>query len=172
MTDALAHAHSDDKGWSFRNASEADRAFISDMFRQTDTWGEPGRDVSEHYQDDLVRYVDMWSEDQGGIIAEINGEDAGAAWLRLFEEDEPGSGFVSEDIPEVAIALRQDAIGYGLGTALLKEALLLAHRSGHHAVSLAVEFGNERARRLYAKIGFTDQGIDPHEECHVMVYRF
>lgn len=172
MTELLADAKNREDGLSFRKAEESDRDFITEMFHETDTWGDPDREESEHYQDDLVRYVDMWSPDQGGIIAVDSGENVGAAWLRFFSADEPGSGFISSEIPEVAIALRPTATGHGLGRALLREALLLARDRGDSAVSLAVDFGNDRARHVYEKLGFTDHGIDRDEQCHVMIYKF
>lgn len=157
---------------TFRVATEADREFITEMFRETDTWGEPGREVSEHFQDDLVRYVDMWTPDQGGIIANYEGAPAGAAWLRDFTEEEPGAGYISDDIPELAIALRPEMTGLGLGRYLLGATLDHARASGHHSVSLAVDYGNDRARRMYSRFGFADHGLAPHEGCYVMIYRF
>lgn len=157
---------------AFRVATEGDRGFITEMFRETDTWGDPGKDLSEHFQDDLVRYVDMWTAEQGGIIAEYEGAPAGAAWLRNFTESEPGAGYISDDIPELAIALRPTMTGLGLGRKLLGTTLDHARAKGYHSVSLAVDFGNDRARRMYSKFGFIDHGVAPHEECYVMVYCF
>jgi ribosomal protein S18 acetylase RimI-like enzyme len=59
---------------------------------------------------------------------------------------------VAEDTPELAIAVRPDAIGQGIGGALL-EALLDLARGQYSAVALSVRESNP-ARRLYERHGF------------------
>lgn len=96
----------------------------------------------------------------------------GAAWLRLFSHEDPGWGFVSTEIPEMAIALRPGAVGRGLSQRLLAGLLDYANRRGYPGVSLAVEDGNERAARAYLKAGFQKVGRSPFPHHEVMLYSF
>ena len=141
------------------------------MFRETDTWGED-RDVSESFTEDVKLYVDAWSPEQGGVILEEDGEPIGASWLRNSTEEKHASGFISSEIPELAIALARGKTGGGLGKKLLMEAVSVARDKGKPGVSLAVDLGNDRAYHVYEKQGFVDQGLNEKGTCHVMLYDF
>ncbi len=88
-----------------------------------------------------------------GFIAEREGQDVGAVWLRYFTSDAPGYGFVSADIPELAIGVVEGRRGEGIGRALLNA--IIAATSGD--LSLSVEDGNPAAE-LYRKNGFEPVG--------------
>ncbi len=63
-------------------------------------------------------------------------------------------GFVSEDVPEVSIAVDYSYRGKGIGTMLMK--YLFSNISAHiDSVSLSVDTRN-RAYTLYQKMGFKD----------------
>lgn len=52
--------------------------------------------------------------------------------------------------------------GRGIGTAILKRALMVARRRGCKRIGLSVgESDNPRARALYERIGFSDAGLGP-----------
>ncbi|KAB1502854.1 GNAT family N-acetyltransferase [Corynebacterium sp. 320] len=167
---------------TFRRATNADREFIRQMNLETETWGDPTRELGENWRADEVRYVDHWSEDQGGVIAEAGVEDddgadpqaaaLGAAWLRSFTAEDPGHGFLSEDYPEVAIALSPASTGKGIGRTLMTKTLDLARELGAPGVSLCVEDGNDRAKHLYESIGFEHVRRDSTGSYFVMLYRF
>jgi GNAT superfamily N-acetyltransferase len=74
-------------------------------------------------------------------------------WWRYFSAEEPGYGFVSEDVPEVGIGVVAGRRGEGIGRALLNA--LLAVAPG--ALSLSVDDGNP-AVELYRKSGFVPVG--------------
>ena len=79
-----------------RWGSEADVPLV----RATSTgWGRPG--------DNAVVAIDEF-------------QPVGAAWYRLFEQDEPGYGFVDEETPELTIAVVPSRRGRGLGEELLE----------------------------------------------------
>lgn len=156
---------------TYRLATEADRDFILAMFKETDTWGED-RPVSDSFHDDVTVYVDRWDEDQGGVIALEHTDRIGASWLLTRSKERPGSGFVSAEVPELAIALAPGNTGKGLGKQLLNRAVELARQQGKPGVSLAVDLGNDRAYYVYEKYGFVDQGLNPEGTCHVMYYEF
>ena len=101
-----------------------------------------------------------------------SGRPIGAAWLRRFTADAPGYGFVSEEYPEVAIAVTPEYMGQGLGPALLRTLLDSAHQAGHPGVSLSVEIGNHRALKTYERIGFENRGLDEGGGAYTMLLTF
>lgn len=96
----------------------------------------------------------------------------GAAWLRTFTSHEPGWGYVSDEYPEVAIAIRPGAVGRGLSQQLIGGLLNNARELGYPGVSLSIADGNERALKSYLKIGFVRVGRSHAPDHDVMLYRF
>ena len=82
------------------------------------------------------------------MVAEADGAPIGAAWLRLFTADDPGYGYVADDVPELSMAVAAGWRGRGVGRALLQEITRRARTAGHQAISLSVERANF-AHRLY-----------------------
>jgi ribosomal protein S18 acetylase RimI-like enzyme len=82
----------------------------------------------------------------------------GAIWARLFTDDEKGYGFVSAEIPELAVAVAPDFRGRSAGTKLLKELIKEARNLKFPALSLSVDRRNP-ALKLYERLGFTDAGV-------------
>lgn len=104
----------------------------------------------------LARYVDGWGRrgDAGVVALDDAGSDVGAAWLRLWTPPEVGYGFLDAATPELSMAVRPEARGRGIGSALARQ--LLARAGGQYtAVSLSVTAENP-ARRLYARLGFVE----------------
>ncbi|WP_414171453.1 GNAT family N-acetyltransferase [Clavibacter tessellarius] len=60
--------------------------------------------------------------------------------------------------PSLGMALVPSARGRGLGRRMLGELVAAVRASGAPAVSLSVEDGNDRARALYASLGFVPAG--------------
>jgi len=85
-----------------------------------------------------------------GLVAEIDGERVGAAWLRRFR----GYGYVDDDTPELTIAVVPGHRGRGIGEILLAELLGRAPRC-----SLSCDRRNP-AVRLYERHGFVIVGVD------------
>jgi len=59
------------------------------------------------------------------------------------------------------IALRRDRRGRGLGELLLRRMMDQAAEYGMHRMTLEVRVSNERAQRLYERLGFEPAGIRP-----------
>nr|WP_164779554.1 ribosomal protein S18-alanine N-acetyltransferase [Paenibacillus kobensis] len=59
------------------------------------------------------------------------------------------------------IAVRQDRRGRGLGERLLRRMKEQAAEYGMHRMTLEVRVSNERAQRLYERLGFEPAGIRP-----------
>ena len=103
---------------------------------------------------DLARYVQGFGRDGDvGFVAETKQNQViGAAWLRLWTDSNKGYGYVSNEIPELAIAVHPNYRGQGIGTRLLNQ--LLNHASSQLlSVSLSVRADNP-ALRLYERLGF------------------
>ena len=82
-------------------------------------------------------------------VAEQGGSVVGAAWARITDD----YGHLDNDTPSLAIALKPEQRGQGIGTALLRALLAALHARGHAAASLSVRKANPAAR-LYARLGF------------------
>ena len=102
---------------------------------------------------DLARYASNWGRvGDSGFVAEANGVVVGAAWLRFWPGEDKGFGWISDQVPELAMAVSPQWQGQGIGTMLLK-AVIEAARGVHPAISLNVRADNA-AVRLYERCGF------------------
>jgi ribosomal protein S18 acetylase RimI-like enzyme len=136
-----------------RPAGTQDLPFLRDMLRHAyyARWGSEA-DVP------LERYVGGWGRPGDNALVAIDEfQPVGAAWYRLFEEDEPGYGFVDRNTPELTIAVVPSRRGRGLGEELLEALLERARSDRYAAVSLSVEPDNP-ALHLYEKHGFSKVG--------------
>ncbi|WP_067827043.1 GNAT family N-acetyltransferase [Nocardia inohanensis] len=140
-----------------RPAVADDEKFLWAMLFEASHSADLGRTSPDELRDipALARYVEGWgAPGDFGVVADVDGSPAGAAWARLFTADNAAYGFVDERTPELAIAVAPGTRGSGLGTALL-ESLIAAARERHDALSLSVRLNNP-ARALYQRLGFQD----------------
>ncbi len=139
-----------------------DEGFLWKMLYEAVHWGPeevgPKPPPEELLSDArLRRYVAGWGgPDDCAVVARDagSGREVGAAWYRIFAEDEPGYGFVDTDTPEIALAVDPSRRGVGVGGALLRTIMGSARANGFPAVSLSVHKSNHPALRLYEKSGF------------------
>jgi len=117
----------------------------------------PARSILD--QPELAHYVRGWGRpgDLGLLAEDAEGSPLGAAWLRLFDADDPGYGFVDDQTPELSIALLPGARGWGTGSRLMAALLEQARAAGHRTVSLSVS-PDSPALRLYQQLGFVTVG--------------
>ncbi|MEO5921385.1 MAG: N-acetyltransferase [Pseudolysinimonas sp.] len=107
---------------------------------------------------DLAKYLGGWPRrGDVGVIADVGGRGAGAAWARLLSADDPGYGWVADDIPELTMGVEPAMRGRGIGSDLL-ETLIDRLRAVVPALSLSVEDGNAGARAVYERAGFVPVG--------------
>ena len=135
-----------------RRAGQQDVRFLRDMLHHAFYWREGGSAEEEP----TYRYVYNWGRPgDAGVIALDEGFPVGAAWYRLFTDDQPGYGFIDERTPELAIAVVPSRRGRGIGAELLEGLLTRAREDGHTSLTLAVDRGNP-AIRLYERFGFDE----------------
>jgi ribosomal protein S18 acetylase RimI-like enzyme len=107
---------------------------------------------------DFARYVAGWGrEGDSGVIAEVDGRPAGAAWARRFDAADHGYGFIDPAVPELSLAVAPAMRRRGIASALLAALIEGARRDGLGALSLSVEEDNP-AVDLYRRFGFEPVG--------------
>jgi ribosomal protein S18 acetylase RimI-like enzyme len=141
-----------------RPAGSQDVPFLRDMLRHAYYWRVES--VTESGEPPVQRYVERWGRPgDTALIAIQDFQRVGAAWFRLFTDDNPGYGFVDEETPELSIAIVPSKRGTGLGSELLDALLDRARADGYDAITLSVEKGSP-AVGLYERHGFERLGED------------
>ena len=140
-----------------RSATQADEHFLREMvLHAAFPPGAATPTLEDVLQDErLARYIVDWQRPgDSGVVAEADGQPIGAAWYRRFSQNEPGYGFISDDIPELSIAVVPGMRGRGIGRTLLIRLIEQARAEGLPALSLSVSVDNPVAMQLYASLGF------------------
>jgi len=103
----------------------------------------------------LAKYIENWGKDAYDIalVAEVNGQLAGAIWGRLFSEANKGFGFVNHRTPELSMAVTPEFRSKGIGTKLLRTITSAYAKIGVTCLSLSVDKAN-KASGLYRRSGF------------------
>jgi ribosomal protein S18 acetylase RimI-like enzyme len=143
-----------------RPATADDFDLLAAMLLEAYNWdGQPRFTMDQlKAEDHAWRYVDGWPRaGDFGIVAEVDGRPAGAAWARLLTADRPGYGYVGDDVPELSIGVSPDSRGRGVGRALLTALVDAARQAAYERISLSVEPEN-RAAGLYRSLGFRAVG--------------
>jgi ribosomal protein S18 acetylase RimI-like enzyme len=136
--------------YTVRALTVADQSIVWEMLRYASHESSLG---SLQNQPCLACYASGWGRvGDVGCVATQDIAFIGAAWLRLWAGEDKGFGYVSDEIPELAIAVLPDFRGQGIGTRLLMQVLEVA-KGRFPAVSLNVR-GNNCAVRLYERAGF------------------
>jgi ribosomal-protein-alanine N-acetyltransferase len=143
-----------------RAATEQDIGFLWDALGWAANWRG---DSEERIDEDsfVAAYVRDWGRhgDAGFLAEDEEARPIGAAWYRLFAEDDHGYGYLSSEIPELSLAVHPEHRGRGIGTALLEALSERAQAEGVSALSLSVEKDNP-AIRLYERLCFERLRLD------------
>lgn len=104
---------------------------------------------------ELQYYIKDWMKKSDvGFIAELNGENTGAAWARVSGPAHSGVyGFIDPATPELCFAVKEKYRNRGLGTALMRALFKELQVNGYQKLSLSVSKTNP-AVRLYRRLGF------------------
>jgi ribosomal protein S18 acetylase RimI-like enzyme len=125
--------------------------------------------MSDAFLDDIsiekwaARWIERLSDDElpPVRVALRDGELAGFCLVATPSRDEDTGDQFAE---VVALNVKPDAWGSGVGTALMTDALDRFRRDGWQAVSLWVVDGNNRAQSFYGRLGFQFDGARTHDE--------
>ena len=143
-----------------RTATGADGPFLAEVLALAVAWRPGAEPPTVLAEPGVLHYVAGWPRPgDHGLIAEDRGVRVGAAWWRFFRADDPGYGYVRDDIPELAVGVLAGHRGRGTGTVLVAGLAQVARQQGLPGVSLSVEPDNP-AWRLYERLGFRDVGTD------------
>ena len=107
------------------------------------------------YQPEIRRYVENWGRfgDLGFVVEEEwTGRCVGAIWMRVFDENERGYGYISPEIPELAMSVVESHRGLGIGTMMMGH---LLEEMDSDLLSLSV-YEDNPALRLYKRFGFRE----------------
>lgn len=128
--------------------------------------GTPPPPKSIVKQPDLQVYVTDFGKqkDDHALVAEVDHQIVGAVWVRIMND----YGHVDDETPSFAISLWKEYRNFGIGSALMKNMLLLLKEKGYQQASLSVQKANY-ACSMYQKLGF--QIIDENEEEYIMLYQ-
>lgn len=103
----------------------------------------------------IAAFVDGWGRPgDHGVVAECNLEPVGAAWFRIFDDDDPEGGFVGGQTPEMLIALVPEHRGKGVGGLLLAALIEKARDEHMPSLGLNVPRSNLPAAALFRRFGF------------------
>lgn len=141
--------------YEFRDLAGADAPVLGDFLRWAMGWREvPSADGSPPpVAVPPFVFSDFGRPGDGGVIAEFEGEPAGACWYRLLPAAGRGHGFVAEGVPELTIAVLPIHRAQGLGGELLDRSIAHAAARGFESLGLSVESDNP-ARGMYERRGF------------------
>jgi ribosomal protein S18 acetylase RimI-like enzyme len=153
----------------YRLAGAEDVPFLATMLGEAAVWrpDKPTPTAEQVLADPrYAMYLAGWPRHGDyGLIAEQDGP-LGAAWYRTYTEVSHGHGFISEDVPELSIAVVVSRRHEGIGRRLLIDLVMASVAQGYPALSLSVN-ANNPARGLYESVGFVP--VENHGSTWIMV---
>jgi GNAT superfamily N-acetyltransferase len=142
---------------TIRLATPADREFLVGIANRLADFAIPAwrtrEEIAEGDRRALTDAIDRPAADRDLFIAELGGQPAGCLLMWTLEDY-----FAHLRHSHVSVlAVTRDAEGLGVGRALMDRAERWARERGHHRITLSVFEGNERARGLYERAGFSSE---------------
>lgn len=108
---------------------------------------------------ELAIYInDFGQQTDACLVAESKGFLLGAVWCRILTEGIKGYGNIDRDTPELAISVKKEFRGQGIGTSLMKEMISLLRNKHVKKVSLSVSRENY-AYQMYCNLGFQVENV-------------
>ena len=98
--------------------------------------------------EDLQVYIKDFGSKKDDIcfLAEMNHEIVGAVWIRMMND----YGHIDDQTPSLAISVKKEYRGLGIGTKLMETMLVSVKHHGYQSVSLSVQKANP-AVHLYQR---------------------
>jgi len=153
-----------------RPATADDFAFLTEMLLEAYNWDGTAWFTLDKLraEDSAWRYVADWPRATDfGVVAEVDGKPAGAAWARTMTADRPGYGYVADDVPELTLGVAPAFRRQGIARALLTELIAVAGRTSYQRLALSVDPGNPAAT-LYRSLGFRTIGVNGTSDTMVL----
>lgn len=141
-------------GVEIRPARPADARQSRRLFAEVAAEGRYIRteDVRWSVREMRKRYRGSWTTQSASIVAVADGRLIGT--LGVGRETHP----VTRHVASLGMMVADDWRSRGVGSALLAEAFRWARWAGVEKLALTVYPDNDRARRLYEKFGFAEEG--------------
>jgi len=126
---------------------EALVSMYASMSPEAVKWGLPPYDRAriERWTSDLTNNITLLARLEERVVGHLQ-------MFRIPFERRKG-------VAELFIYIHQDFQNLGLGTVMMKKAIALAKERGFHRLGLTVVADNQRAIRVYEKVGFKKEGI-------------
>ncbi len=137
---------------AIRNAVQADLGRIVELLS---LGAVPGAPAGVEDPTDLGRYVSALREIEVAghavLVAEVDGAVVGVCQLIVFRHLQHGGGRCAEI---ESVHVHPDFRGWGIGSALVRDAAERARRLGCYRVQLTSNMVRTEARRFYERLGF------------------
>jgi len=148
---------------TLREAQLSDLEFLRAMLYQAVFWRpRPGKPSFEEglALPDVRKALTAWGEREGdtAVVAAVDSEPVGAAWARLWTDEDYIIGYVDERTPTLGVAVHEDHRRQGIGRRLIEWMIERAAEDGVPQISLSVSKDNH-ALALYRALGF-EQTVD------------
>jgi len=156
-----------------RTYVQKDYQFLREMLYEAVFWSRAKDDRPQLEEGLSYDYTKHILENFGcrkgdlAVIAEINGKQVGAAFIRYWDDDINTRGYVSENIPVLVIGVVEAYRRQGIASVLMESIKTLAIDNGISKISLCVT-KNNIAYNLYVKHKY--EIIDETESSYNMVW--
>jgi ribosomal protein S18 acetylase RimI-like enzyme len=143
-----------------RPAVRSDREFILNLAPRLTEFGDvPGRDAASMAQRDRDVLAQTLEDRPPATEIFVAEDDDGTrvGFIHLTTADDYYSASTTAHVADIVVV--SEAGGAGVGTALLAHAEAWARERGFALLTLNVFAANERARRLYTRVGFHEEWI-------------
>jgi RimJ/RimL family protein N-acetyltransferase len=110
-------------------------------------WGMPPYDRAR---------IERWTSNLANnviLVARLEERIVGHLQMSMFPYER------RKGVAELFIYLHQDFQNLGLGTGMMRKAIAIAKARGFHRIGLTVVADNQRAIKVYEKVGFKKEGV-------------
>lgn len=144
-----------------RAAREEDRAFILSLARRLADFDLPAWRTPDEVEAGTRRWLEKAISSSSTaaciLVAERGGGGELVGFIYAHEEQDFFTGETYAHISEVAVS--EEAQGTGTGTLLMEAIERWAKEMSYSRISLNVFTSNERARRLYERLGYSTETV-------------